>query len=217
MKNNSWWRIFYRISSILMTEVLDYADALISNLPGASGRKLRKVILRMRLGYLGHTPMFSVGTHMVGASSIYIGNNFSCGRNCTFYGDGNGRILIGDRVSINSNSSLNASIEGEIKIGSNVLIGPSVLMRATDHQFSRTDIPISCQGHRAGKILIADDVWIGGNVTIVGGAIIGEGAVVAAGAVVTSEVFPYSVVGGVPARFIKWRKPPSAESDLSKL
>lgn len=52
---------------------------------------------------------------------------------------------------------------------------------------------------------IGNDVWIGQGVLIIGGVNIGDGAVVAAGAVVTKDVEPYTIVGGVPARFIKKR------------
>ena len=58
---------------------------------------------------------------------------------------------------------------------------------------------------RDGDIIIADDVTIYSNATIVGGVHIGKGAVVAAGAVVTKDVEPNTMVGGVPARFIKRR------------
>ena len=56
-----------------------------------------------------------------------------------------------------------------------------------------------------GDIIIQDDVWIGSNVIICSGVTIGQGAVVAAGAVVTKDVEPYSIVGGNPARLIKYR------------
>ena len=52
-------------------------------------------------------------------------------------------------------------------------------------------------------IRIEDKVWFGANVTICPGVTIGEGAVVAAGAVVNKDVAPRTVVGGVPAKFIK--------------
>lgn len=55
------------------------------------------------------------------------------------------------------------------------------------------------------KVYIGNDVWIAANVMIMPGVSIGDGAVVAAGSVVTKNVEPYSVVGGVPARFIKYR------------
>lgn len=54
-------------------------------------------------------------------------------------------------------------------------------------------------------VTIGNDVWIGHGVTVTAGVTIGDGAVIGAGAVVTHDVEPYTVVGGVPARFIKRR------------
>lgn len=56
-----------------------------------------------------------------------------------------------------------------------------------------------------GDIIIDDDVWIGYNSVIMSGVHIGQGAVIAAGAVVTKDVLPYSIVGGNPAKIIKFR------------
>ena len=64
-----------------------------------------------------------------------------------------------------------------------------------------------CESESFGKgnIIIDDDVWIGYGATIMSGVHIGQGAVVAAGAVVTKDVPPYAIVGGVPAKVIKYR------------
>lgn len=57
------------------------------------------------------------------------------------------------------------------------------------------------------EINIGHDVWIGTRVLIMGGVSIGNGAVIGAGAVVTKDVPPYAIVGGVPAKVIKYRFP----------
>ena len=54
-------------------------------------------------------------------------------------------------------------------------------------------------------VIIGNDVWIGANVVILPGVTIGDGAVLAAGAVITKDVAPYAIVGGIPARVIKYR------------
>lgn len=56
-----------------------------------------------------------------------------------------------------------------------------------------------------GDIIIGDDVWIGYGATILSGVQIGQGAVIAAGAVVSKDVPPYAIVGGIPAKVIKYR------------
>lgn len=56
-----------------------------------------------------------------------------------------------------------------------------------------------------GPVVVGNDVWIGMNANVLGGVKIGDGAVVAADAVVTKDVPPYAIVGGNPARIIKYR------------
>ena len=74
-----------------------------------------------------------------------------------------------------------------------MIIGPNVLLRASDHIHERTDIPIKDQGHSGGVLIVGDDVWIGAH------------SIIAAGSVLTSNVEPYSVFAGVPAKLIRKR------------
>ena len=55
------------------------------------------------------------------------------------------------------------------------------------------------------SVVIGNDVWIGYNAIILNGIKIGDGAIIAAGAVVNKDVEPYSIVGGVPAKHLKYR------------
>jgi maltose O-acetyltransferase len=115
------------------------------------------------------------------------------------------KVSLGDYVSINRGCQLYPSwgkvSKGIITLGNHVRVGPSCAFFAAGHD-SR-DIGLSATN---GAITIGDHVWIGGNSTILQGVTIGEGAIVAAGSVVTKDVEPYTIVGGVPAKFIKPRK-----------
>lgn len=75
----------------------------------------------------------------------------------------------------------------------------------------------SYEGVSKGDIIVDDDVWIGYGATIMSGVHIGQGAVVAAGAVVTKDVPPYAIVGGVPAKVIKYRFEPEMIEELLKI
>lgn len=68
-----------------------------------------------------------------------------------------------------------------------------------------------------GDIFIDDDVWIGYRSTIMSGIHVGRGAVIAAGSVVTKDVPPYAIVGGVPAKVIKYRFEPEVIKELLKV
>ena len=82
------------------------------------------------------------------------------------------------------------------------------------HTFVNTDIfdeHLQIDGY---NIIIGNDVWIGNNVLLKGGITIGDGAIVAMGSVVTKDVPPYAIVGGVPAKLIRFRFGPEQVSKL---
>lgn len=68
-----------------------------------------------------------------------------------------------------------------------------------------------------GDIVVKDDVWIGESALIMSGVTIGQGAVIAAGAVVSKNVPPYAIVGGIPAKLIKYRFPEEIRKKLEQI
>jgi len=115
-------------------------------------------------------------------------------------------IEIGENCLINHNTILQAGkVDGKIKIGNYVHTGTNVMMIAFNHAFDTRDIPTIKQDYYDADIIIEDDVWIGGGSVILAGVTVGKGAIIAAGAVVNKDVPPYAIVGGVPAKFLKYR------------
>lgn len=114
-----------------------------------------------------------------------------------FYTDFGKNTKVHDNVFINTGCQFQD--QGGIEIGEGSLIGHNVVLATLNHDLnpSRRQICIPA------SIRIGKNVWIGSNSTILPGVAIGDNAVVAAGAVVTKDIEENTIVGGVPAKFIK--------------
>lgn len=93
---------------------------------------------------------------------------------------------------------------GKIMIGNYFHSGTECMMITQNHNYEGEAIPYDSTYVRK-EINIGDCVWLGNRVIIMGGVTIGEGAIIAAGAVVTKDVPACAIVGGNPARIIKYR------------
>ena len=114
-----------------------------------------------------------------------------------FYTDFGKNITIGKNVFINAGCKF--LDQGGIFIDDGALIGHGVVLATLNHDLDQAKRQ---QLHPA-PIHIGKNVWIGANATVTQGVTIGDNAVVAAGAVVNKDVEENTIVGGVPARFIK--------------
>jgi galactoside O-acetyltransferase len=192
-----------RVVKGFLVEVNAWFEYLfIRNMPGRTGVLIRRYYWSKRLN-TGPSLSISFGCAITSPNNISIGNDANIMNNCYLYAHGNGRLVLGDRISLNSNVQLGAADCGEIVLGNDVAIGPNVVIRASNHEYKQKNIRINQQGHRGGKIEIEDDVWIGANVTVLPNVQIGKGSVIAAGSVVNRNIPPYSLAGGVPARVLK--------------
>lgn len=126
------------------------------------------------------------------------------------YSDFGKNITVGKGVFINSGCCFQD--QGGVTLGDNVLVGHQVVFATLNHDLQ----PERRAGMVPAPIVVKDNVWIGAHATILAGVTIGENAVVAAGAVVTKDVPANSVVGGVPARVIRYIAPQEQKNAASQ-
>ena len=137
-----------------------------------------------------HPETFEIGTGVFIGAQAYIQGRFD------------GTCSIGDNVWIGPQAFLDARC---LFIGDFVGWGPGAKILGSTHSGSPVDIPIVQTDLEIRPVRIEAWADIGTNATILPGVTIGQGAVVGAGAVVVADIAPFSVVAGVPARFLRWR------------
>lgn len=114
-----------------------------------------------------------------------------------FYSDFGKNIHVGENVFINA--CCHFQDHGGVTIGDGCQIGHNVVFATLNHGLQPEERGITYPA----PIVLGKNVWVGSNSTILQGVTIGDNAVIAAGAVVTRDVEVGTIVGGVPARFIK--------------
>lgn len=116
-------------------------------------------------------------------------------------------VYISPRISVGNNVTIseNVKIRANTMIGNDVLIGPGVHIITVNHGLDAIDTLIRLQEEKENTVQIGDDVWIGTNAIILPGVKIASHAIVAAGAIVTKDIPEYAIVGGNPAKILKYR------------
>lgn len=117
-------------------------------------------------------------------------------RKCRLSVKKNATLRIGNNCRINGPTIVATNL---VSIGNNCRIAPDVYIMDGDFHSLENRL---VEG-KSSSIIIEDDAWVATRAMVMKGVTIGKGAVVAAGAVVTKDVAPYTLVGGVPAKFIR--------------
>lgn len=143
--------------------------------------------------------------HYDRSKQIYVkGKLKSCGENVNFQLP----IIITspEQVEIGNNVSFAAYVHiwgaGSVKIGNRVMIGSHTAITSITHDYEE-DIMYDKSLFK--PVIIGNDIWIGSHAVIMPGINIGDGAVIGAGSIVTKDVEPFTIVVGVPAKFLKKR------------
>jgi virginiamycin A acetyltransferase len=176
-------------------------------------RKIHRFLLNQNSIQLSSGAKIKPDTYLTG---VDIKGKVSVGSRCILkFLEINGEVTIGNFTTINGPNVQILSKIHPITIGSFCSIAKDVTIQEYNHRTDRLTtyyIEKNLFGGRnkdeissKGPIAIGNDVWIGAKAIILSGISIGDGAIVAAGSVVTKDVPAYAIVGGNPARIIKYR------------
>lgn len=154
-------------------------------------------LLLMLLRWVGNIPSHTIRRMKYQAFGMKIGKGSTIHMWANFFDLKN--IEIGEDTIVGDHAFLDG--RDKLKIGNHTDIASSVMIYNSEHDLNSDDF-----GAIVAPVTIGDYVFIGPRVTIMPGVNIGDGAVVAGGAVVTKDVEPFTIVGGVPAKFIGERK-----------
>ena len=115
---------------------------------------------------------------------------------------GSARIRIGGGTFLNLGVMVAAA--DEVEIGDHCMFANGCFITDSDHRFDDPVRPVPWQGFTSqGPTRVGDNVWCGAHVVITGGVSVGERCVIGANSVVTTDIAPFSVAAGVPARVLR--------------
>lgn len=175
---------------------------------------MRRAIWRSLTRTCGHGLQVGSGVCFRHPETFEIGNGVFIGAQANIQGRFDGRCFIGDQAWIGPQAFIDAR---DVMIGAYVGFGPGAKILGSTHTGVPVQVPVVRTDLTINPVRIEDWADIGTNATILPGVTIGKGAIVGAGAVVAEDVAPFSVVAGVPAKFLYWRSDERSNQDNQRM
>ena len=179
------------------------------NEEGPFESQLRRIVFRAMCRTVGHALQVGPGVVVKHPETMEVGDAVFIGAQTMIQGRFDGTCRIGNHVWIGPQSYFDAR---NLVLEDYVGWGPGAKVLGSAHIATPIDLPIIATELRIEPVVIGYGADIGTNATILPGVRIGAQAIVGAGAVVTGSIAEYTVVAGVPAKFIRHRKEESSIS-----
>ncbi len=169
---------------------------------GMMDTMMRRVIWRNLVRQCGAGLQVGTGAVFRHPETFEFGDGVFIGAQAHIQGRHDGTCVLGEKVWIGPQAFLDAR---NLVMGDFVGWGPGAKILGSTHSAIPADVPIVRTDLVIEPVVIEAWADIGTNATILPGVTVGKGAIVGAGAVVTQNVEPFSIVAGVPAKFLRWR------------
>lgn len=164
---------------------------------------MRRVIWRAVARKCGHGLRVGSGVGFKHLETFEIGDGVFIGDQAYIQGRFDGRCVIGNHTWIGPKSYFDAR---NLVVGEYVGWGPGAKVLGSAHTGRPISVPIIKTDLEIKPVIIESWTDVGTDAVVLPGVTIGKGSIVGAGAVVTEDVQPFSIVAGVPARFLRWRE-----------
>ena len=157
------------------------------------------------LASCGADCVFEEGCLIFHPERVHLGHNVYVGHQAILKGYYRNELRIGDETWVGQQCFLHSA--GGLSIGARVGVGPGVRIITSVHADRGRNQPILSSPIEFGPVSIGDDADLGVGAIVLPGVTVGAGVIVGAGAVVSSDLPPFTVAAGVPARVLRERRP----------
>lgn len=174
---------------------------------GAKGQRARRIVLRAICRSFGNGVKIGMGVLVLHPHTFEIGDAVFIGNQSFLQGRHDGRCVIGAHTWIGPQSYFDCR---DMEFGEYVGWGPGAKVLGSEHTGEPANVPIIQTDLVIKKVSVGNGADIGVNAVLLPGVSVGEGAIVGAGAVVPrdTQIPPYAVYAGVPAKLLRYRTAP---------